>query len=140
MTDSSVPAFSGAKLALFLGPDLVVIRRDNRPDIPWPDYLDLPGGGREDAETPEACVLREVHEELGLPLNVSDLSWRRFYTDGRTPVWFFAAHLSAACQYDIVFGDEGQGWLLMPPDRFVTHSDAIPHFRDRVRDYLNRAG
>ena len=36
--------FSGAKLALFLGPDLLVILRDDRPDIPWPGRWDLPGG------------------------------------------------------------------------------------------------
>ena len=42
--------FSGAKLALFLGADLLVIRRDMRPDIPFPGHWDLPGGGREGEE------------------------------------------------------------------------------------------
>ena len=42
--------FVGAKLALFLGEELLVIRRDDRPDIPWPDFLDFPGGGREGDE------------------------------------------------------------------------------------------
>ena len=56
-------SFSGAKLALFLGADLLVIKRDDRPDIPYPGYWDLPGGGREGDETPQACALRETYEE-----------------------------------------------------------------------------
>ena len=55
-------SFDGAKLALFLGKDLVVILRDDKPDIPYPAHWDLPGGGREGAETPEACALRETYE------------------------------------------------------------------------------
>ena len=36
--------FSGTKIALFIGDRLLVMRRDDRPDIPYPGYLDLPGG------------------------------------------------------------------------------------------------
>lgn len=39
--------FDGTKLFLFLGEELLTIRRDQRPDIPWPGRLDVPGGGRE---------------------------------------------------------------------------------------------
>lgn len=52
--------FHGAKLALFIGADLVVIRRHDRPDIPWPGALDLTGCGREGQESPVDCVLRET--------------------------------------------------------------------------------
>lgn len=38
--------FGGAKLILFIGKQIVVLRRDQKPDIPWPGRLDLPGGGR----------------------------------------------------------------------------------------------
>jgi len=66
-------SFSGAKLALFLGVDLLVILRDDRPDIPYPGHWDFPGGGREGQETPEACALRETREEVGLVLRPSEL-------------------------------------------------------------------
>ena len=59
-------SFAGAKLMLFLGEELLVIRRDEKPEIPWPGYLDFPGGGREGEETPEQCALRETFEEVGL--------------------------------------------------------------------------
>ena len=55
-------AFEGAKIALYLGDRLVVIQRDDRPDIPFPGFWDLPGGGREAGETPFECVRRECGE------------------------------------------------------------------------------
>jgi 8-oxo-dGTP diphosphatase len=69
--------FSGAKLALFLGQKIVVILRDDKPDIPYPGHWDLPGGGREQEESPEVCALRETEEEIGLQLAPSDLVWSR---------------------------------------------------------------
>lgn len=136
MTEES--DFIGAKLALFLGPRLVVIRRDDRPGLPWPGALDLPGGGREGRESPAACVLRETAEELGLVLPAAALVWGRAFRrpgDGAQG-WFFAAHQPAALVRDIRFGDEGQGWALMAPRDYIAHPDAVPHFRDRLRLYL----
>ena len=128
--------FAGAKLALFIGERLLVLRRDDTPTIPWPGYLDLPGGGRDGNETPEACILRETREEIGLVLDASQLVWNRHYPDDPTPAWFFAAHLPASAEGDVVFGGEGQGWMLMDPLEFVAHDEAVPHFRVRVKEYL----
>lgn len=36
-------------------------------------YWLLPGGGRESDETPEQCLIREVHEETGLTITVEGL-------------------------------------------------------------------
>ncbi|WP_371226090.1 NUDIX hydrolase [Roseovarius sp. 2305UL8-3] len=137
MEQSENREFEGAKLALLIGGKLLVIRRDDRLGLPWPGYLDLPGGGRESGESPEECVLRETQEEVGLRLEPGDLIWRRFYPDDPTPAWFFAAHLPATSEIEIVFGPEGQGWMLMSPEDYVAHSEAIPHFRLRVQDYIN---
>ena len=128
--------FGGAKLILFVGPRIVVIERDDIPDIPWPGHLDLPGGGRDGSETPEACVLRETREEIGLSLSSSDLVWQSRYRRGV----FFAAHLPAQAQDKIVFGTEGVGWSLMPPSDYIAHSKAIPHFARMVTRYLARGG
>jgi 8-oxo-dGTP diphosphatase len=127
--------FEGAKLVLFLGRDLMVLRRDHTPGIPWPGYLDLPGGGRDAGESAEACVLRETHEELGLWLAPEELQWRRFYAAPR-PVWFFAAWLPPERGRGVRFGGEGIGWCLMAPEAFVAHAEAVPHFTDRVRTVL----
>ena len=137
MTQSDNSEFMGAKLALFVGGRLLVLRRDVRADIPWPGYLDLPGGGKEPGESPEACVLRETEEEVGLRLTPRDLVWRRFYADDPNPAWFFAAHLPASREAAIALGTEGQGWMLLSPEDYVNHAEAVPHFRLRVRDYLS---
>ena len=60
--------FTGVKAALLVEQSILVILRDNKPDIPWPNTWELPGGGREGQETPLECLQREVWEELGLAL------------------------------------------------------------------------
>lgn len=128
--------FDGAKMALFLGDALAVIRRDDIPGLAYAGCLDLPGGQREPGETPEACVLRELREELSLALDPSELTHPRFYTTP-TPAWFFAAFVPAARADEIVLGDEGQGWSLMKPEAFIAAEDAVPHLQDRVRVLLD---
>lgn len=135
-TDIGMDDFAGAKLALFLGPDLAVILRDNKPDIPWPGRLDLPGGGRDGGETPAQCALRETREELGLVIHPDALVWGQRFLGRSGPVWFFAAHLPARIAQDVVFGNEGQSWHLMAPADYLTDPLAIPHFQDRLRHYL----
>jgi 8-oxo-dGTP diphosphatase len=130
--------FSGAKLALFLGKDLLVIRRDDKPGIPWPDHWDLPGGGREGRETPAECVLRETFEEVGLRLQERDLEWSHSYQRPRGRVWFFAARQRVSLATDIRFGTEGRGWRLMPPEIYCSHPLAVPHFVPQLRFYLSR--
>ncbi len=132
--------FHGAKLALFLGDELAVILRDERPDIPWPGHWDLPGGGREGEESPEACVLRELREELGLCLAESDLDYARAYHRDGLIFWFLAARMPAALANDIVFGAEGQLWQLMPATAYLSHTNAVPQFQTRLRDYLETCG
>lgn len=135
--DDPQAAFHGAKLALFLGRRIVVIRRDNRPGLSHAGALDLPGGGREGCESPTACVLRETREELRLTLPRAALLWGRCFAgaDGRQ-AWLFAARLPARLARDIRLGREGQGWRLMMPVAYLTHPRAIAHFRPRLRACL----
>ena len=130
--------FLGAKCALFLGERLLVLRRDDKPGLLWPGALDFPGGGRDPGEMrPETTVLREIMEEVGLSLRAKHLSYARRYTKPEGHVWFFAAHMPAALEQEIVFGDEGQGWHLLPPEVFLAAEDAVPVLQDRLRIYLN---
>lgn len=130
--------FVGAKLVLLIGDRLVTLLRDDIPTISWPGWWDLPGGGREGGESPEACILRETREEIGLDLPPTALVWRAAFASPSTGgvAFWFAATLPAGAERDIVLGDEGQGWRLMPPAAWLAHPRAIPHFKSRVRSGL----
>lgn len=130
----------GAKLALFLGHDLLVILRDDKPDIPYPGHWDLPGGGAEPGETPIECALRETHEEVGLIVPPQDLIWSRQYSRASGQTWFFVTHQPETVVKDIRFGDEGQCWRLMSPSDYCNHPLAVPQFRGQVQEYLADAG
>jgi 8-oxo-dGTP diphosphatase len=47
---------------------LLIYLRDNKPEIPFPNYWDFFGGHVEVGETPEQALVREVMEELGVNL------------------------------------------------------------------------
>ena len=131
--------FDGAKVALFLGTRLIVIRRDARPDIPFPDTWDFPGGGREGRETPFATVARETREEVGLTLAPADVVWQRATGRlGRHPVWFFVARLPEAAEAQVIFGDEGQFWRMAEVDEVLSWSDVAGDLQQRLA--LWRAG
>jgi 8-oxo-dGTP diphosphatase len=136
MTWDGAP-FAGAKIAAMLGDDLLVYRRDDKPDIPFPAMLDLPGGGREGDESPAECALRELAEEFGLSLDVDRLHYHRVYVlgDGTSVSHFFAADLIEAEVGTVHFGDEGQDWALMPASDFIADEDAVPRLRQWLSDY-----
>lgn len=130
--------FHGCKVALFIGEKLLIILRDDKPDIPWPNHWDFPGGGREGVETPEETLIREVKEEVGLDLLPADLVWRKPYRaafDTSYRVFFFVARLPESAQHDIVFGDEGQEWKLISPKEYLTMERTIPSYPDRLQDW-----
>lgn len=140
MTDSG---FLGAKLALVAGGMILTYLRDDFAHIPWPGLWDLPGGGREGDETPEACALRELHEEFGLTLPEERLIWRRempAMLDGTRASWFFVAVLHPSEIAAIRFGDEGQSWQMMAIGDFIAHPKGAPGLQDRTRLALQDLG
>jgi 8-oxo-dGTP diphosphatase len=127
--------FTGAKAALFCGAGVLTYLRDEKPGLRWPGLWDLPGGGREGDEAPEDCLLRELWEEFGLRLTPERLLWRGVYPSmveaGRESV-FFGGWLSREEVGSVRFGDEGQGWELMPVAGFLGHDRAVPEMQRRA--------
>lgn len=131
-------AFGGAKLAAMLGDALLVYRRDDKPDIPFPAMLDLPGGGREGDESPAECVMRELAEEFGISVATDRIHYQRAHLlgDGATVSWFFAVHLDEDEVAAVRFGDEGQDWALLPAVDFIADEDSVPRLREWLGQYL----
>ncbi len=131
-------AFAGAKLAALCGDGLLAYRRDDKPEIPFPGMIDLPGGGREGHESPAECVLRELAEEFGISLPADRLHYERRYRlgDGVSFSHFFAVHVTEDEIAAVQFGDEGQDWALMPTADFIADDDAVPRLRDWLSQYL----
>lgn len=133
----------GAKVALFLGDQIISILRDDLDHIPYPNLWDLPGGGRDRGETPFETVAREVQEELGLVLPASAFLWESAFPANDNPgkwVAFFVARLPAAAIHDVVFGDEGQRWALFDLDTFLDLPDRVPSYGARLKIWNEETG
>ncbi|WP_417594938.1 NUDIX hydrolase [Parasphingorhabdus sp.] len=133
------PDFHGAKVAFFIDDHILVYRRDDRPDIPFPNKLDLPGGGRENRESGAECVARETFEEFGLRIAVADFEYVQTYPNWRgsgAAALFYVCRLSAHILEEIVFGDEGQGWQTMAIAEFLASDEAVPHLQAQVEAFL----
>ncbi len=126
--------FTGVKAALLVEQSILVILRDNKPDIPWPNTWELPGGGREGQETPLECLQREVWEELGLTLTEESIIWSKIYPsmlDKDRSAVFVVGRISQEQYREIRFGDEGQEFKLMPVEDFIKAEGVIPQLQER---------
>lgn len=133
--------FTGVKAALLVEQSILVILRDNKPAIPWPNMWELTGGGREGLETPLECLRREVWEELGLVLKEESIIWSRIYPsmlDKDRSAVFVVAQISQGQYQEIYFGDEGQEFKLMPIEDFIKAEGIIPQLQERFKDYYQK--
>ena len=134
--------FTGCKIALICDGQILTILRDDKPTIPWPNLWELPGGGREENETPFECVAREVYEELNIQLSKDDIIWSRLYPsmlDGNKKSVFLVGKLTQEQFESIIFGDEGQSYKLVSIEEFLTSDRVVPQLQGRLRDYLEES-
>ncbi|MBF0777890.1 NUDIX hydrolase [Streptococcus cuniculi] len=133
--------FSGAKIALLKDDQILTILRDDTPTIPYPNTWDLPGGGREGDETPFECIQREVFEELGIAISKESIGWIKAYSgliDLTKDSVFMVGEISQAQIDKIVFGDEGQGWKMMPIENFLSDDQVYESLKGRLRDWMSQ--
>lgn len=133
--------FIGVKIALLCGDSLVVIQRDNKPGLRFADMWDMPGGGREDNETPFECVAREIVEELGIKISQDSVVSEKAYPAIHDPTltsYFMVATINLDTIAAIKFGNEGQGWKMMTIDDFMSDPKVIEALKERLADYLDK--
>ncbi|OFE14076.1 hypothetical protein PHACT_10095 [Pseudohongiella acticola] len=132
--------FSGCKLALILNGKLLVYKRDFSDSIPFSGMYDLPGGGREGEESPVECVLRELEEEFGLQVSEERLSYcEKYALSSGSYGYFYAAKICEEELNMISFGNEGVSWQMMSIHDYLSKTDSIPHLKERIHKYLERA-
>ncbi|MCR4312403.1 MAG: NUDIX domain-containing protein, partial [Candidatus Uhrbacteria bacterium] len=84
----------GSKALVIYNGKLVLVQRDNKPDILNPNKWNLPGGGIEDDESPRDALIRELREEINIePLKIEEMGTTT-YADGGSVVYRFAARLT----------------------------------------------
>lgn len=131
--------FIGVKIALLVDNAVIVILRDNKPGLRYAGMWDLPGGGREDDETPLACINRELQEELSLTIDRASITWEKVYPalhDDKLYAYFMVARMAPDVVNHIQFGDEGQSWKLMKINDFMSDPLVIEPFKERLQDFL----
>lgn len=58
--------------------EVLLLLRDNKSNIPYPNHWDIPGGNVEEGETPDVTLKREMYEELGIE-QLSDFHLFKIY-------------------------------------------------------------
>lgn len=119
--------FIGAKGLVFIGDKILIYRRDTNTNL-FPLYIDLPGGGREENESPFDTFKREVKEEFGIEINPGDVEYAKQYmssVDLEKETYFIVVRPTNTKESDIVFGDEGLEFMLITPDEYLKLEDAI---------------
>ena len=59
--------------------EVLLLLRDNKTDIPFPNMWDIPGGKVEDGESPEQALRREMMEEMSIK-NLGKINMFRILT------------------------------------------------------------
>ncbi len=131
--------FVGAKGLIFIDDKIILFRRDTKTNN-FPLQVDLPGGGREGGESPWETFKRETEEEFGIEIKKEDVCFSKKYPsifDATKEAYFIVVKPKNIEEKDIVFGDEGLGYVLMTPKEFVLLDDGVKRQQDKVDEYLN---
>ncbi len=67
---------------------VLLLLRDNKADIPFPNMWDIPGGKVEQNENPEFTVRREMMEELGID-DLGNIDLFKIYTSDNLSDYIF---------------------------------------------------
>lgn len=94
--------------------EVLLLLRDDKPTIAFPNHWTLVGGKVEDGETPEVAAHRELEEETGLKTKLS--FWKRY--DRRHPLvivdqYIYTGKIDAS-QESLILG-EGQDIQFFKP-------------------------
>jgi 8-oxo-dGTP diphosphatase len=131
--------FHGAKGLVFIDEKILVYRRDGRTSS-FPFYIDLPGGGREQNESPFETFRREVGEEFGIAIKPEDVIYSKQYMsviDPNMEAYFLVTKPLNITFQDVIPSYEVPKPILMDIKEYMALADAIPRHVHKVREYLD---
>jgi|GEM_PF-1390459 len=142
----------GASLAVLVpdrkqGLSLATIQRDPNPDIPFPGYWELPGGGVEQHDYTRAgklgpevrCARREAFEEVRILVSEADVIWHARYpsiADRTAYNAFVVANGTPDALGSMQLGNEGRRCAFMPVEEFLQRDDVLAPHQQRLTDFL----
>ncbi len=139
-TFNVVDDYHGAKALIYIDGKIIVIRRDNN-TIHYPLLVDIPGGRREEGESPFDTLKREVFEELGITLVPEDIIFSKRYPSVINPeveAYMMATRPLHITEDTIQFGNEGLEYFLITPHEYASLNDGVKPHQERVKEYLNK--
>ena len=131
------PLSTGTEGLVYIGDKLLVYRGDDK-TTEWPLSIDLPGGGKENNETPFETFSREINEEFSLTITKSAITYSKRYpsTLNKCKFGHFAvAKLGVEQKQHIQLGSEGIESISMTQDDYLARKDAWPIFQERSAEY-----
>ena len=114
--------------------EILLLLRDNKSTIVYPNHWTLVGGKVEDGETPEMGAQRELAEETGLRADLS--FWRRYdreHTFFIVDQYIFVAKVDASPE-SLILG-EGQALQFFKPAE-IGHLKIGYGFKDVLHEYF----
>lgn len=130
------PAGSGI-LFINSASEVLLALRDDKPNIPFPNCWDIPGGHIEPGETAEQCVIREMQEEIGHTIRQPTLFRVYEFPDHRDHIFWARADFDLS---DVKL-NEGQRLKWFSYDEIkATHETSVAFgFKSVIVDFLREA-
>jgi 8-oxo-dGTP diphosphatase len=126
----------GAKAFIIYNKKLLLILRDNKPNIPSPNKWGLPGGAIRKNEPALRAIRRELKEEINIiPQNIIYLG-KQVYKDG-SEVSRYLAKLSKNEFQNIKLGNEGQKLEFFNLDE-INQLDLARYSTEYFLNYINQ--
>ena len=117
---------------------ILFILRDDIPNLSDPNKWSLPGGGKENNETPEQTMLREVWEEI----SVRPKNYHFLYKVPLFPKYLYLVKLTREENSRVKLGNEGQKlayFALEETDKLSLSRGIRKFFLKAYRNYLTRS-
>ncbi len=116
--------------------------RDQKPGIFFPGHWGMFGGACDEGETPEACVRRELFEELGIPVaNITYFTKFTFdfapHQSGTVARYYYEVRLSDLQRQSIRLG-EGAGLDAFAGEDLLTRQRVTPYDAFAIWMHLSR--